>query len=59
MGYYYKTEKNSMVAELYGDLGFTLLNKSENGSSVWNLDLDTYENKNKVIKVNEKEKIYE
>lgn len=58
MGYYYRTAKNDMVAQLYGDFGFTLLNRSENGSSVWSLDLDSYEDKNHVIRVNEKETIH-
>ena len=48
-GYYYRTPKNSMVAELYGTLGFTPDEKHENGDSVWYLDLEGYKNKNKVI----------
>ena len=54
-GYYYKTAKNNMVSELYGAFGFQLDEKQENGDSVWHLDIDSYANKNKVIKVNEKE----
>ncbi len=54
-GYYYRTPKNSMVAELYGTLGFTPDEKHENGDSVWYLDLEGYKNKNKVIKILEKE----
>ncbi|MBR6385585.1 MAG: HAD-IIIC family phosphatase [Ruminococcus sp.] len=58
-GYYYKTPKNNMVSELFRTFGFELLEKSENGDSVWELDITGYENKNKVIKVNEKENVYE
>ncbi|MCD7811830.1 MAG: HAD-IIIC family phosphatase [Ruminococcus sp.] len=50
VGYYYKTAKNSMVSELYGSFGFELMEKAENGDSVWSLDLSCYENKNHVIK---------
>mgnify|MGYP004596006409 FL=1 len=48
-GYYYKTAKNSMVSKLYETFGFDLVEEKENGDSVWSLDLDSYENKNKVI----------
>lgn len=50
-GFYFKTPKNNMVSELYGELGFTLVEKCENGDSVWLLDIKDYENKNKVIKI--------
>lgn len=50
VGYYYKTAKNSMVSKLYETFGFDLVEEKENGDSVWSLDLDSYENKNKVIK---------
>lgn len=60
IGYYYKTPKNSMVSELYGSFGFELLEKSENGDSVWSMNVSSYTNKNNVIKVNEEsEKNYE
>ncbi|OPZ21233.1 MAG: hypothetical protein BWZ04_01174 [Firmicutes bacterium ADurb.BinA205] len=52
-GYYYKTAKNNMVSELYGSFGFELDEKSENGDSVWHLDINKYTNKNHVIKVKE------
>ncbi|MCR5599737.1 MAG: HAD-IIIC family phosphatase [Ruminococcus sp.] len=55
-GYYYKTAKNSMVAELYGSFGFELDNRSENGDSVWHMNIDSYKKKNKVINVKDKEK---
>ena len=54
-GYYYKTHKNNMVAELYGSFGFTLAEKLDNGDSVWYLDIEDYKNKNKVIKIRDKE----
>lgn len=57
-GYYYKTPKNKMVEGLYGSFGFTLEKESENGDSVWSLDLYAYEKKNHVISVNsEKENV--
>ena len=54
-GYYYKTHKNNMVAELYGSFGFTLAEKLDNEDSVWYLDIEGYKNKNKVIKIRDKE----
>ncbi len=54
-GYYYKSLKNSMVSEFYGSLGFELKEKLENGDSVWHLDIKNYKNKNKVIKILDKE----
>lgn len=54
-GFYYKTHKNSMVAELYSAFGFTLDKKLDNGDSEWHLDIEGYKNKNKVIKIRDKE----
>ncbi len=54
-GFYYKTHKNSMVAERYSSFGFTLDKKLDNGDSEWHLDIEGYENKNKVIKIRDKE----
>lgn len=49
-GYYFKTQKNAMVRELYGDFGF--IKTEDNGSDTqWLLDTEDYENKNKVIKM--------
>ena len=59
IGYYYKTPKNNMVSELFGTFGFTSESKSDNGDSVWSMDVSSYTNKNHVIKVNEKEFNYE
>lgn len=57
IGYYYKTPKNKMVSTLYEAFGFTLMEKSESGDTVWELNTDTYKNKNHVIKVNEREDV--
>ena len=38
-----------MVSKLYETFGFDIVEEKENGDSVWSLDLDSYENKNKVI----------
>jgi len=52
IGYYYPTAKNGMVKEFYGTLGFTLTSSDDEGSTVWTYDhIESYENKNKVIKV--------
>ncbi|MBO4877093.1 MAG: HAD-IIIC family phosphatase [Ruminococcus sp.] len=53
IGYYYKTPKNAMVSELFGSFGFTRESLSENGDSVWTLDTEGYENRNKVIRIKE------
>ena len=49
-GYYYKTRKNSMVSELYKDLGFTL-QQTQKEDSVWSLDISDYKNRQSVISV--------
>ena len=50
IGYYYQTEKNSMVSKLYKDFGFDSIS-ADNLCSVWVLQVDSYINKNKYIKV--------
>lgn len=50
-GYYYPTAKNNMVRELYGTFGFEKISEDEAGSTVWQMDVASYENKNHVIKV--------
>ncbi len=55
-GYYYQTDKNHMVRELYRDFGFTLKEQFENGDSTWVLDIGDYTPKNHVIHVNQTEK---
>lgn len=52
IGRYIKSPKNHMVAGLYGSFGFTLISASENGDSVWELNVSQHKNKNHVIKVN-------
>ncbi len=52
IGYYLKTEKNSMVSNLYGEFGFELLEKSDNRTT-WSLDISSYTNKNIFIEVND------
>jgi predicted enzyme involved in methoxymalonyl-ACP biosynthesis len=50
MGYYYRTEKNGMVRDFYGEMGFT--KTAQNGEdSVWELDARAYKNQNRVIKI--------
>ncbi len=55
VGSYLKTAKNAMVQDLYGTFGFTKTQQFENGDSTWTLSLDGYQNKNRVIAVNEEE----
>ena len=52
-GFYYPTAKNGMVREFYGEQGFDKISEAPDGSTVWTLALDGYENKNHVIRVNE------
>ena len=48
IGYYYQSDKNSMVCDLYEKFGFTL--KAVNGEdTIWSLNILNYENKNKLI----------
>ena len=50
-GYYLKTARNDMVSNHYGDLGFSLVSRSED-ASVWRLDLARgYEDRCKFIEV--------
>ncbi len=50
-GYYYPTAKNNMVRELYGFFGFEKISEDENGNTVWQLDVASYQQRNHVIKV--------
>lgn len=53
VGYYYKTNKNKMVADLYKNFGFSLL--AANGDdSVWQLNVENYSYKSKYILLKEK-----
>ena len=52
-GYYYPTEKNAMVKELYAFLGFEKLTEDENGICTWKFIVkEDYQAKNKVIDIN-------
>ncbi|MNH38829.1 hypothetical protein D3C79_999150 [compost metagenome] len=50
VGYYYKTEKNGMVKDFYDKFGFKKV-REENEDTVWELDINEYQNKNNIIKV--------
>jgi FkbH-like protein len=50
IGRYFKTAKNDMVADLYGNMGFTLLEQART-ESLWQLDIDQYEVQNKNIRI--------
>ncbi len=53
-GYYYPTEKNRMVKDLYGELGFSLAHVDEEGNSIWEMsDLDEYKPHNMYIQIKE------
>ncbi len=52
-GHYYPTAKNGMVKNFYGEMGFEKQSEDESGNALWELSLDGYENKNRVIRVNE------
>jgi FkbH-like protein len=41
-GFYLPTAKNGIVKEHYRQLGFTLTSSSEEGDSLWSLDLESY-----------------
>jgi FkbH-like protein len=41
-GYYYPTSKNRMVAQHYAKLGFSRIDTTNNGGTVWELDLEKY-----------------
>ena len=56
-GYYYPTAKNNMVRDLYERFGFTKTSEDEAGNTVWELALETYENKNHVINVEDNSSI--
>lgn len=50
-GYYYPTAKNGMVKELYKTFGFDKISEDEQGNTVWELNVSTYEKRNHVISV--------
>ncbi len=49
-GYYFKTAKNKMVSSLYETFGFTKISQNDE-DTVWELSLEGYVNKNRVIEV--------
>ncbi len=49
-GYYYRTPKNSMVAELYRTFGFTLA-ETHGDDTVWTLDTENYKNLQSIITI--------
>lgn len=52
IGYYYKTDKNSMVSSFYEQHGFSKISEDDLGNSVWKFSLKKgYQNKNKHIKI--------
>ncbi|MGN0597862.1 MAG: HAD-IIIC family phosphatase, partial [Ruminiclostridium sp.] len=51
IGNYYPTAKNSMVKELFDTFGFEKISEDEQGNKKYILDVYSYENKNKHIKV--------
>ena len=54
-GFYFPTAKNGMVRDFYEKQGFRKISEDPDGSTVWELSLEGYEQKNHVISVNTKE----
>lgn len=54
-GIYSKTAKNAMVSKLYGELGFTCVSEQPE-QSVWELEIQDYQNQNQFIGVRYAEK---
>ena len=53
VGHYYPTAKNKMVKDFFSDRGFTLVEETEEGNRLYELDISGgYENTNRYIKVN-------
>jgi len=52
-GYYYPTAKNGMVSELFEQMDFVKIWRSETGDSTWRFDIpEDYKRKNLLIEVN-------
>ena len=51
-GQYFPTQKNSMVSNLFSELGFSLLEKDENNNTYWELTISNYKRKKTTIKIN-------
>lgn len=54
-GYYYPTAKNKMVENFYEEQGFKLIEKDESNNKKYELEVNEYEIRNKVIEVKENE----
>lgn len=53
IGHYYPTAKNKMVQNFYSLMGFDKIEEDAEGNTTWQFNInETYENKNKWIKVN-------
>ena len=50
IGYYYRSQKNNIVSDLYQMLGFEL-KENHKGLSIWSLNIKDYKNKNQIIKI--------
>ena len=55
IGYYYQSDKNNMVFDLYEKFGF-VLNNTNGEDTIWRLDISNYENQNKFIGIENDEK---
>ena len=55
-GYYFKTKKNSMVKNLFGEFGFEKV-REEDENTVWELYLENYKEKNKFIEIKNKTEV--
>ncbi len=51
IGYYYKTAKNAMVSDFYGNFGFEKASQDKDGNSKWILKVDRYKKTNDTIEV--------
>lgn len=52
IGHYYPTSKNAMVKDFYALHGFQKTAEDEQGNAQWEIFVDNYKAKNKVIKIN-------
>ena len=52
IGYYYKTAKNKMVADLYATFGFDKI-MQDGDDTVWKLNLEGYEKQGRFIALKE------
>ena len=48
-GHYYPTAKNKMVKEMFAEMGFDKVSEDEEGNTEWILELEGYQNQNKII----------